>query len=100
MRARQPHPSSFDQLSPEFFGGIVEGELLTAQVVDGRVALYVKVVVETNLLWRLLREEKERDKGKDCFNFNDMSDTVLCLAAKHGSRYLNISQRTIKPPNE
>ena len=54
-----PHPSSFDELSPEFFGGVVEGELLTAQVVNGRVALQVKeqVVVETHLFWLLLQNK-------------------------------------------
>lgn len=57
---RQPHPSSFDQLSPEFFGGVVEGELLTAQVVDWWVALQVKekVVVETHFFGLLLNREK------------------------------------------
>lgn len=55
---RKPHPSSFDQLSSEFFGGVVECELLTAQVVDWRVALQVqeKVVVETHLLRLLLAQ--------------------------------------------
>lgn len=52
----KPHPSSFDQLPSEFFGGVVERELLTAQVVDWRVAFQVeeKVVVEKHLLWLLL----------------------------------------------
>ena len=50
------HPSSLDQLPPEPPGGVVEGELLAAQVVDRRVALPVQeeVVVEADLLWLLL----------------------------------------------
>lgn len=62
---RQPHPSSFDQLSPEFFGGVVEGELLTAQVVDWWVALQVKekVVVETHFFGLLLNREKKKNEG-------------------------------------
>lgn len=53
---RQPHPSSFDELSPEIYGGVVEGELLTAQVVNRWVALQIKeqVIVETNFFWLLL----------------------------------------------
>lgn len=53
------HPSGFDQLPPEFFGGVVEGEFLTAQVVDWRVALQVEeqVVVETHFFWLLLKKD-------------------------------------------
>lgn len=56
---RQPHPSSFDQFSPEFFGGVVEGELLTTQMVDRGIALQVKeqVIVEAHLFWLLLIED-------------------------------------------
>lgn len=56
----KPHPSSFDQLPSEFFGGVVERELLTAQVVDWWVALQVeeKIVVEKHLLWLLLAQKQ------------------------------------------
>lgn len=59
MCRRQPYPAGFDQLFPEFFGGVVEGELLAAQVVDRRVALQVEeqVVVEKHLFWLFLEQE-------------------------------------------
>lgn len=60
----KPHPSSFDQLPSEFFGGVVERELLTAQVVDWRVALQVeeKVVVKKHLLWLLLSQKNKQER--------------------------------------
>lgn len=54
---RHTHPSSHQELVPELNGGVVEGELLTAQVVYGRVALQVQeqVIGEANLPWLLLK---------------------------------------------
>ena len=58
---RHTHPAGHQQLVPELHGGVVEGELLTAQVVDGRVALQVQeqVVGEANLPWLLLKQRKQ-----------------------------------------
>lgn len=58
-RVTWPHPSGFDQFSSELFGGVVEGELLTAQVVDWRVSLQVKeeVVVEAHFSGLLLEKQ-------------------------------------------
>lgn len=56
MAGRHTHPASHEQLAAKLGGGVVEGELLTAQVVDRRVALQVKkqVVGEADLPWLLL----------------------------------------------
>lgn len=82
---QQSHPSSFDQLSPEFFGGVVEGELLTAQVVDWGVALQVKkqVIVEAHLFWLLLIED---NRVNNCDKLHSMiSNTVTaCLKELYG----------------
>lgn len=60
---RHTHPAGHQQLVPELHGGVVEGELLTAQVVDGRVALQVQeqVVGEANLPWLLLKKRKQKE---------------------------------------
>lgn len=56
------HPASHQKLVPELNGGVVEGELLTAQVVYRRVALQVQeqVIGEANLPWLLLKQRKQR----------------------------------------
>lgn len=54
---RHTHPASHQELVPELNGGVVEGELLTAQVVYRWVALQVQeqVIGEANLPWLLLK---------------------------------------------
>lgn len=59
MAGRHTHPSSHEQLAAKLGGGVIEGELLTAQVVDRRVALQVeKQVVGEADLPRLLLEHR------------------------------------------
>lgn len=52
------HPSGLEQLSVKLLRGVVESELLAAEVVDRRVAFQVEeeVVIEPNLLWLLLKD--------------------------------------------
>lgn len=61
-RSGHTHPASHQELVPELDGGVVEGELLAAQVVYGRVALQVQeqVIGEANLPRLLL---KQRTRG-------------------------------------
>lgn len=53
-KRREPatYPAGAQELAPKLFRGIVEGEFLAAEMVDGRVALQVEeeVVVETDFL--------------------------------------------------
>lgn len=60
------HSSSSDQFLAEVSGGVVEGEFLTAQVIDRWVALQVQeeVVVKENLLRLLLRRSTLRVKAQ------------------------------------
>lgn len=69
------HPSGFQQLPTKLLCGVVEGELLTAQVIDRRVALQVEeqVVIKANFLgfflmrkWRCAR--RGRGEQSVCYD--------------------------------
>lgn len=98
----KPHPSSFDQLPSEFFGGVVERELLTAQVVDWRVALQVeeKVVVEKHLLWLLLTRKQILEM---VLVFRWHANKLACLSSRsHAftSQHSRVSQLEIEKLND
>lgn len=64
MVGRHTHPSSHEQLAAKLGGRVIEGEFLTAQVVDRRVALQVeKQVVGEADLSRLLLEHRAACKS-------------------------------------
>lgn len=56
MAGRHTHPASHEQLAAKLSGGVVERKLLTAQMVDRRIALQVEeqVVGEADLPGLLL----------------------------------------------
>lgn len=60
------HPSSLEQLPAKLLRGVVEGELLAADVIDRRVAVQVEkeVVIEPNLLWFLLKDSSSPANGE------------------------------------
>lgn len=60
------HPSSFKQLPTKLLRWVVEGELLTAEVIDRRVAFQVEkeVIIEANFLWFFLKDSVDAGRGE------------------------------------